>query len=435
MTAVPRTPHARAARLSAAPALAGLALAGLAALAAPASGQEATNLPPWTPGTLDIHHIATGQGNSTFFVLPDGTTMLVDAGAPTLPGQVPIADPRPNGSRSTGEWIARYVTRVAPAGREPEIDYALLTHFDRDHMGAVSDRSPWSADGAYQLSGITDVAERVPIRSVLDRGWPDYDYPAPIEHPRVANYRRFLEAKRSDGLEVARFEAGRSDQVRLLRDPAAYPSFEVRNLFVNGDVWTGEGDAVDRIVPPLETVPRQDWPTENHSSPAFLLRYGDFSYYTGGDLQGVPPDGYPVWSDQETPIARAIGEPVDVVVINHHGSIEPANAFFLGTLRPRVSIVPSWSKTHPAPVVLKRLLNERIYSEARDIFILEFRDETKAAIGGRAERVASDHGHVVVRVAPGGDSYRVFVLDNRTESGAVLSTHGPYSADGAEREE
>ena len=33
------------------------------------------------PGTLDIHHISTGRGNATFFVLPDGTTLLVDAGA------------------------------------------------------------------------------------------------------------------------------------------------------------------------------------------------------------------------------------------------------------------------------------------------------------------------------------------------------------------
>ena len=77
-------------------------------------------------------------------------------------------------------------------------------------------------------------------------------------------------------------------------------------------------------------------------------------------------------------------------------------------------------------MVLKRLLNTRIYPDSRDIFVLEFHDETKATIGSRAEQVASDHGHVVVRVAPGGESYRVFVLDNRTESHRVLSTHGPY---------
>lgn len=407
--------------------LAVVGVLGTLAWTGPASAQSSATLPPWTPGTLDIHHLATGQGNATFFVLPDGTTMLVDAGEPNPPGREPIATPYPDASRSAGEWIARYVARTTPAGREPEIDYALVTHFHADHMGFISEGSPDSDRGDYQLAGITDVAERVPIRRVLDRGWPDYDYPEPLDNPSIDNYRRFLDAGRgADGLVVDRFVAGRADQLRLLRDPAAFPTFEVRNLHANGDVWTGTGDEVARIVPPLETVAREDWPTENHSSLAFLLRYGEFSYYTGGDLQGVPPDGYPAWHDQETPIARGIGGPVDVAVIGHHGSIEPANAFFLSTLRPRVDIVPAWSRTHPAPVVLKRLLNRRIYAEDRDIFILEFRDETKAAIGARAEQVASDHGHVVVRVAPGGGSYQVFVLENRTESHAVLSIHGPY---------
>jgi hypothetical protein len=44
----------------------------------------------------------------------------------------------------------------------------------------------------------------------------------------------------------------------------------------------------------------------------------------------------------------------------------------------------------------------------------------------RADQVKADHGHIVVRVAPGGDTYRVFVLDETSPSRAVLSEHGPY---------
>lgn len=44
---------------------------------APAADGGAASLAPWSPGTLDIHHINTGQGNATFFVLPDGTTRRV----------------------------------------------------------------------------------------------------------------------------------------------------------------------------------------------------------------------------------------------------------------------------------------------------------------------------------------------------------------------
>ena len=43
--------------------------------------QGSDRLSPWQEGFLDIHHINTGAGDSTFFVFPDGTTMLLDAGA------------------------------------------------------------------------------------------------------------------------------------------------------------------------------------------------------------------------------------------------------------------------------------------------------------------------------------------------------------------
>ena len=63
-------------------------------------------LPPWTPGTLDIHQINTGRGNSALLIFPDGTTMLVDAGWGGNPSPRGTP-PRPDGSRHAGEWIAR----------------------------------------------------------------------------------------------------------------------------------------------------------------------------------------------------------------------------------------------------------------------------------------------------------------------------------------
>ena len=37
-------------------------------------------LPAWSEGELDIHFINTGRGECAFYILPDGTTLLVDAG-------------------------------------------------------------------------------------------------------------------------------------------------------------------------------------------------------------------------------------------------------------------------------------------------------------------------------------------------------------------
>ncbi len=37
-------------------------------------------LPAWEEGYMDIHHINTGCGECAYIILPDGTTMLIDAG-------------------------------------------------------------------------------------------------------------------------------------------------------------------------------------------------------------------------------------------------------------------------------------------------------------------------------------------------------------------
>src|SRR5215212_5421467 len=80
-------------------------------LLADAAPQPAA-LPPWTEGTLDLHQICTGRGNAALFVFPDGTTMLLDAGAAGDGVKIADTDPRPNATRTTGGWIIRYVERM-----------------------------------------------------------------------------------------------------------------------------------------------------------------------------------------------------------------------------------------------------------------------------------------------------------------------------------
>ena len=392
-----------------------------------ATRQAEGPFPPWSAGTLDIHHISTGKGSATFFIFPDGTTLLVDAGAATRPD--PHASPRPNDSRAPGEWIARYIKRMHPSRELASLDYALITHFHSDHMGFPSPDAATSASGSYKLTGITEVAEHIPVRTMIDRGWPDYDYPVPLDSEPMDNYRAFLQwQSRHQGMQIERFRPGRNDQIVLRRDPDQYPEFEVRNLTANGAFWTGTGSAIRQQFPPLETLAPEDFPSENMCSLSLRLSYGRFEYYTGGDLTGIPKIGHPEWQNMEAAVARALG-PLEVHVVNHHGSIDPASPPFLAALRPRVHIVPAWSITHPAPSVLKRLLSKRAYPGRRDVFIVRFREETQATIGARARQVKSgEGGHIVVRVAPGGDNYRVLVLDDSAETYEVRSVHGPYGS-------
>jgi hypothetical protein len=385
--------------------------------------QPADQLGPWTVGTLEIHQISTGRGNSALFILPDGTTLLVDAGAAGDGLQI---DPHPDRSRAPGAWIARYIGRHIPAGARG-LDYALITHFHADHVGQINPSSPLSADGAYRLSGITEVDASWPIRCLIDRGWPDYAYPVPFKDQTMANYRKFLETRTRAGMRVERFQPGALNQIRLLKDASRYPGFEIRNIIGNGRVWTGEGESSRPVFPPLESLAVEDYPNENMCSLGIRLRYGRFGYFSGGDLPGTPDPGFPAWHAPESAAAAAIG-PVTVQVVNMHGSMGEESEGFLKALRSTVLIVPAWLPSHPAPDVLKRVINSRLPPTPRYVFVTDLRDAARIVIGQRANQLAGPPGHVVVRVDSDGEHYRVFVLDNRDERDRVLAVKGPFPA-------
>jgi Metallo-beta-lactamase superfamily len=360
--------------------------------------QPGEKLSPWSPGTLDIHQIQTGRGNAAFLIFPDGTTLLVDAGAvPDRPG-IELGPARPDSSRTPGQWIAQYIQDFSP--RSPaSLDYVLVTHYHDDHMGALD-----------------TVARLIPMRKLYDRG----EVPAPPTGPLIERYRE-LRLTLGSNAEIIR--PGRTDQI-VARN---YPDFEVRCVAANGIVWTGQGTSAALAFPPDWTsLPHDLQPSENSFSAALLIRDGAFRYFTGGDLPGVPLDGLPAWHDLETPVARAIG-PVDALVLNHHGWLDTTNPFFLKTLQPRIVVIPAWHASHPDHGVLRRLLSARIYTPA-DLFTTTFLDAPRAVMSYLREPFRSAEGHIVIRVEPGGRSYRVYILDDRSPTHPITGVFGPYTS-------
>jgi hypothetical protein len=161
-------------------------------------------------------------------------------------------------------------------------------------------------------------------------------------------------------------------------------------------------------------------------SVAFRLSYGKFDYFSGGDITGVPDEGAPLWHDVETPVAKAVG-PVDAAVLNHHGYIDTENAFFVSTLRPRVHVFSVWSPGQPCPRVLGRLLSTRLYPGPRGIFATNMTEANKIVVANLS-RLKSEHGHIVIRVEPGGARYQVIILDDAAETYKVTAVHGPYES-------
>ena len=383
-------------------------------------------LPPWTPGTLDIHQINTGRGNSALLIFPDGTSMLIDAGdGGALPPRG--TPPRPSSTRGPGEWIARYARHMLRHDASPAIDYGYLTHFHDDHMGGPGPNSK-AARGGYKLSGITEVAEHIPIRKMIDRGWPDYRYPAPLESASVGNYRQFLEwQSKHNGLQVERLKPGRNDQITLRRDPKKYPNFEVRNIAANGEIWTGVNNTTREHFPRLQDMRPEEHPTENMCSLAIRLSYGKFDYFSGGDMPGARYESAPLWNDVETPVAQSVG-PVEAMLLNHHGNRDSQNAFLLSAMRPQVFVISVWSSNHPGEDVLHRMFSTRLYPGPRDVFATNMLEANRLVIGPLLDRLKSSQGHILLRVDPGGDAFRVIILDDSGETFNVKAIHGPYQS-------
>ncbi len=389
--------------------------------AAPAS----KTLPPWKPGVLEIHQIATNRGNSALLILPDGTTMMIDAGA--IYGTTPyLSDPLPSGQRRPGEWIGRYAKRRLEASGLTAIDTFLLTHLHGDHLGYLSPDLPLSTDGTYRLTGVSDVAAIVPIQRFVDRAWPDYTYPAPAMADFQQNYRAFLQSQSKAGKNVERFHPGVKDQFILHHKPAAYPGFEIRNLIANGEVWTGAGEQTKKLFPDLSTLKPADYPAENPCSCAIRLRYGKFGYYTGGDLTSDTNYGRDPWRDTESPAAEACGR-VSAAVTNHHGYFNASGDSYVRALQPQVFVIPTWDSAHPSVNVLNALFSKAIYPGNRDVFATLVKQENRIA-NKKTDDLKSRAGHIVLRVEPGGDTFAVHILSNADETDTVTASFGPYPA-------
>jgi competence protein ComEC len=67
-------------------------------------------------GLLAIHYLDVGQGDSTFIILPNGKTMLIDAG-----------------SRNSAAFITEYI-QLHGGG---SVDYLIVTHPHEDHIGGI----------------------------------------------------------------------------------------------------------------------------------------------------------------------------------------------------------------------------------------------------------------------------------------------------------
>ena len=415
-------------------------------------------LPAWQEGYLDIHSINGGRGEAFYYIFPDGTTMLVDAaGAPPAEtydygNDAQGVPSKPSASVNSGAVIVQYIQHFAPAVSEGRLDYFMTSHYHGDHIGAWrSDYNSfgWVAydkngervstvnlnNGGFLLNGLAEVGLSIPIDKIIDRGdWsdrPSADYFTDGGVKRYQLYENFIDySARKNGTVREKAQIGHEDQIVLKHEPDKYNTFGLRIVASGGDIWTGSGTNVNTtyVPPKAECISNHTAFSinENIFSNVFLLRYGNFDFFSGGDIQYSGKSSYS-WKDIELPISQVVKK-VEGMKASHHSTANTNGADLLGKLKPDFYIAGVWRDVQPNPATLQRVYDSNASVRIFSTNLADSNVETLKAAGIDPARFSSTGGHVVVRVLPGGLKYYIFVLNDDNLDYKVKAKFGPFSA-------
>lgn len=386
-------------------------------------------LPAWSDGCLDIHSINTGRGESTFYILPDGTTMLIDAAGSLLKtSDKPPTAPKPNDNITSGAVIIDYIKAYMPSQCNGTLDYLHLSHFHGDHMGSWSTSCDMHA-GGFRINGITEVGSEIPFAKIFDRGTPvNRKASDMITSQGLDNYFKFVDwAKKEYAAEADVIKAGRNDQIVLTHNPEKFSSFSVRNIASNGDVWNGFGNTATSLMPSAEELISYSssesaaLPYENSLSACFHIKYGSFDYFCGGDIQynGRSSYGY---KDIELPISKVVKK-VEVMKASHHGTANTNGKEILAALKPDAVVINVWRNVQPNYDTIKRMYDA---NSKCNIFTTNLTDDNKVVLSDFVSKFNATQGHIVIRVHPNGGKYYIYVLDDTDLKRNVKRIFGPY---------
>ena len=389
-----------------------------ALLSLPCSGGNALNakigktMPAWSEGYLDIHFINSGRGECCFYILPDGTTLLVDAGEISK-GTIGVAQ-RPNEQTLPTITYAEYIKHFLPAGRT-DIDYCSPSHLHTDHIGStkmVSGKSPVG----YRKSGLLALYDYVPYKHILDRAYPTYteDEVTPkMEGQLSKDWATFVTWGVKEGKFTAeRFTPGK-EQIVLLNRAKKYKNFSVFNICANGFVWGKDSNGNGMLI---GGKARRGG---NPASCGFHISYGDFDYIACGDVS---------WTSQNMTafyFRDYVGNNnLDAFKCHHHLAYNGWEVMMQEfNFDPQVILNHSFAANKPHPEPLSRVL-----PNCQGFFATNIHPDIAAANRELIDKITGYGGHIVLRVKPGGKIFYVYMLDDSDFEYRVKSIHGPYKS-------
>ena len=396
---------------------------GARLVAVPNAPENDCPLRVWRPGELELHFVYTGCGESMFYRFPDGTAMVNDTGDYFRPHELQFIPRLPSAARLGGEWMTRYIRRVAPG--LDTLDYMMLSHWHNDHSGAPLLRTVAARDGR-RVCGLALVGENFRVKRFYDHQFPNHGQYGTDDAPGREMMEAFVAAKQREyGLEQEAFRPGALNHIRLQHDAEGRyaKTFAIRNICANGVCWTGKGEeAFDYAGAHVKATGKRHI-TQNALSMGFRIDYGPFSFFTGGDVSRdlTGPDGKPV--DYEGLVGKMVG-PVTVCKANHHSTKDAMRASFCREVKAAAYVINVWCPRHICDCNMSGGMASRaLYAGGRMVFPTFIPEEPPRIYAGKDWwRDVAPGGHVVVRVAPGGASWKVHVLEAADESMKVLGT-------------
>jgi competence protein ComEC len=252
----------------------------------------------WAAKTLDVYFVDVEGGQATLIVTPAGDSLLVDTGWRGFDGR-----------------DANRIAAAAKAAKLKQIDYVLITHYHRDHVG-----------GAPQL------ADKIHIANFVDHG------------PNQENSRATNE-------DYADYEKLMARARRI----TVKPGDDIPLKGATVQVLTSAGEHIQTAGQsnPLcaSAAKRPEDASENARSLGFLLTFGSFRLLDLGDL---------TWNKELELMCpnNPIGA-VDLFVVSHHGSDQSNSPALAQGIGARVAVMnngarkggdaEAWTTVHNSP--------------------------------------------------------------------------------------
>lgn len=284
-----------------------------------------------TPGakSLQIYFVDVEGGQATLIVSPSGESLLIDAGWPGYEG--------------------RDADRILAAAHQAgitQLDYVLITHYHRDHVGGV----PQLVDG-------------IKVGTFVDHG-PN------LEDSAMA---------RTDYAAYEKAIAGHAHVVVKPGWGLPIKGIEVRVLSAAGDPVTkplpgaGEANSYCSSEPAAEVDH-----TENGRSVGVLVTYGRFRFLDLGDLT----------KKKEIELAcpnNLLGK-VDLFLVTHHGADLSNPRALVWALHPRVAVIDNGPRKGSSPTAWQIVHDS---PGLEDLWQLHYAQESDKGHNVGEERIAN----------------------------------------------